>query len=161
MRDARDKGKQLDPRSSIAAECVMLAPSLSPDALALYRLRWRIELAFDRLKSLLRLDCLPANTEKGGRSWIYAHLNAARISWTLPPEDMLAAIIRRRSGARKSSSSAYCAILGRCSPPPRPPRRKRKLQSKYPVRPYPSGYAAYPPRNRGSRFSRNAFRPSA
>jgi hypothetical protein len=35
---------------------------------------WDIELAFIRLKSLLRIDCLPAKTDKGGRSWIYAHL---------------------------------------------------------------------------------------
>lgn len=79
-REARKKGKQLDPRSLIAAEFVMLATSLAPDnypgadILALYRLRWQIELAFKRLKSLLRLDCLPAKTKKGGQSWIYAHL---------------------------------------------------------------------------------------
>ncbi len=35
---------------------------------------WDIERAFKRLKSLLRLDCLPAKTNNGGRSWIYAHL---------------------------------------------------------------------------------------
>lgn len=80
IREARKKGKQLDPRSLIAAEYVMLATSLPESAyppgeiLALYRLRWQIELAFKRLKSLLRIDCLPAKTDKGGRSWIYAHL---------------------------------------------------------------------------------------
>ena len=35
---------------------------------------WDIELAFKRLKTLSRIDCLPAKTDKGGRSWIYAHL---------------------------------------------------------------------------------------
>jgi len=80
MREARKKGKQLDPRSLIAAEYVMLATSLTESAypaseiLALYRLRWQIELAFKRLKTLLRIDCLPAKTDRGGRSWIYAHL---------------------------------------------------------------------------------------
>lgn len=80
MREARKKGKQLDPRSLIAAEYVMLATSLPEDdypaseIVAMYRLRWQIELAFKRLKSLLRIDCLPAKTDKGGRSWIYAHL---------------------------------------------------------------------------------------
>lgn len=79
-REARKKGKELDPRSLIAAEYIMLATSLGLDdypaaeILALYRLRWQIELAFKRLKSLLRLDCLPAKTDRGGRSWIYAHL---------------------------------------------------------------------------------------
>jgi hypothetical protein len=74
MRDARDNGKRLDPRSLIAAEFVVLATSLSPndhpgaDVLALYRLRWQIELAFKRLKSLLRLDptaCRPRPKRAG------------------------------------------------------------------------------------------------
>ena len=70
----------IDAQSGIAAEYVMLATSLPENAypaseiLALYRLRWQIELAFKRLKTLLRIDCLPAKTDKGGRSWIYAHL---------------------------------------------------------------------------------------
>ena len=33
-----------------------------------------IEPELKRMQSLLRFDCLPATTEKGGRSWIYAHL---------------------------------------------------------------------------------------
>ena len=80
MREARKKGKQLDPRSLLAAEFVMLATSLPENAypaseiLAMYRLRWQIELAFKRLKTLLNLDRLPAKSEKGARSWIYAHL---------------------------------------------------------------------------------------
>ena len=37
-------------------------------------LRWQIELAFKRLKSLLHIDKLPARTELGGRSWLYPHL---------------------------------------------------------------------------------------
>ena len=44
------------------------------DVLAVYRLRWQIELAFKRLKSLLHIDRLPARSERGARSWIYAHL---------------------------------------------------------------------------------------
>jgi IS4 transposase len=80
MREARKKGKNLDPRSLIAAEFVVLATSLqaqtypADEILAMYRLRWQIELAFKRLKSLLNIDRLPARTEKGARSWIYAHL---------------------------------------------------------------------------------------
>ena len=42
--------------------------------LAVYRLRWQIELAFKRLKSLLHIDQLPTWTERGSRSWLYAHL---------------------------------------------------------------------------------------
>jgi lambda repressor-like predicted transcriptional regulator len=80
QREARKKGKTLDPRSMLAAEFMMLATSLDAqtypahEIFAMYRLRWQIELAFKRLKSLLNLDRLPARTDKGARSWIYAHL---------------------------------------------------------------------------------------
>jgi hypothetical protein len=85
-REASRRGKQLDPDSLVAAGFVMLATSLlaekwSARALfALYRLRWQIELAFKRLKSLLRIDRLPAITGKGARSWIYAHLIVALLA---------------------------------------------------------------------------------
>jgi IS4 transposase len=42
--------------------------------LAVYRLRWQIELAFKRLKSLLHVDRLPTWSERGSRSWLCAHL---------------------------------------------------------------------------------------
>jgi len=43
----------------------------------MYRLRWQIELAFKRIKSLLHIDPLQTRTEKGSRSWLYAHLTLA------------------------------------------------------------------------------------
>ena len=79
-RAAIKKGKKLDPRSLIAAEFVIVATSLprkgytAEDILAVYRLRWQIELAFKRLKSLLHIDRLPTWTERTSRSWLYAHL---------------------------------------------------------------------------------------
>jgi len=79
-RAAAKKGKALDPRSLIAAEFMVLATSLPKSGysakavLAVYRLRWQIELAFKRLKSLLHIDQLPTWTERGSRSWLYAHL---------------------------------------------------------------------------------------
>jgi len=79
-RAAARKGKALDPRSLIAAEFMILATSLprrgysAKAILAVYRLRWQIELAFKRLKSLLHIDQLPTWTERGSRSWLYAHL---------------------------------------------------------------------------------------
>jgi hypothetical protein len=79
-RAAAKKGKALDPRSLIAAEFMILATSLPKSGysaqavLAAYRLRWQIELAFKRLKSLLHIDRLPTWTERGSRSWLYAHL---------------------------------------------------------------------------------------
>jgi hypothetical protein len=79
-RAAIKKGKKLDPRSLIAAEFMILGTSLpkrgytAKDILAVYRLRWQIELAFKRLKSLLHIDRLPTRTEPSSRSWLYAHL---------------------------------------------------------------------------------------
>jgi hypothetical protein len=79
-RVAANKGKALDPRSLIAAEFMILATSLPKSGysakavLAVYRLRWQIELAFKRLKSLLHIDRLPTWSERGSRSWLYAHL---------------------------------------------------------------------------------------
>ena len=70
-RAATKKGKTLDPRSLIAAEFMILATSLpktgysAKAVLAVYRLRWQIELAFKRLKSLLHIDKLPTWTERG------------------------------------------------------------------------------------------------
>jgi hypothetical protein len=74
------KGKKLDPRSLVAAEFMILGTSLpkrgytARDILVVYRLRWQIELAFKRLKSLLHIDRLPTWTNQTSRSWLYAHL---------------------------------------------------------------------------------------
>lgn len=79
-REAGGGGKKLDPRSLVAAEFIVLATSLDAqtypgeEVLAMYRLRWQIELAFKRLKSLLNIDRLPSRSERGARSWIFAHL---------------------------------------------------------------------------------------
>jgi hypothetical protein len=79
-RAAARKGKALDPRSLIAAESLILATSLPKKGysakaiLAVHRVRWQIELAFKRLKSLLHIHKLPTWTEDGSRSWLYAHL---------------------------------------------------------------------------------------
>ena len=65
---------------AINAWAMMLVTSLpkvgysAPAILAAYRLRWQIELAFKRLKSLLHIDRLPTRTERGSQSWLYAHL---------------------------------------------------------------------------------------
>ena len=79
-REASRKQKVLDARSLVAAEFVILATSLpaeeypAAESLAVYRLRWQIELAFKRLKSLLRMDRIPMHTEQASRSWLLSHL---------------------------------------------------------------------------------------
>lgn len=52
-------------------------------AMALYRLRWQIELFFKRLKSLLHLDTLPSREGPTARSWILARLIAAALAQRL------------------------------------------------------------------------------
>jgi Transposase DDE domain len=44
------------------------------DVLALYRLRWRIELAFKRLKSVIGLKKPPGSDERSAKPWVLAHL---------------------------------------------------------------------------------------
>jgi IS4 transposase len=64
----------------VAAGFIILATSLlgarypADEVLAAYRLRWQIELAFKRLKSLLHIDQLPTRTERASRSWLLSHL---------------------------------------------------------------------------------------
>ena len=77
---ASRKQTRLDPKSLVAAEFLILGTSLpaqdypAEEVLAAYRLRWQIELAFKRMKSLLHIDTLPAHTDLGARSWLYPHL---------------------------------------------------------------------------------------
>jgi len=52
-------------------------------AMALYRLRWQIELFFKRLKSLLHLDSLPSRQGPTAKSWMLARLIAAALAQRL------------------------------------------------------------------------------
>jgi hypothetical protein len=89
---ASRKQTKLDERSLIAAGFLVLATSLpatdfsAADVLAIYRLRWQIELAFKRLKSLLHIDKLRTRTEAGTRCWLYSHLIVALLGDDLSQE---------------------------------------------------------------------------
>ncbi len=79
-RDAQREGYQLSKQTLDAADWVILVTSLAPedfptaDVLALYRLRWRIELGFKRLKSLIGLRGPPGTDERSARPHVLAHL---------------------------------------------------------------------------------------
>ena len=79
-REAQREGYQLSKRTLEAADWVILVTSLKPadfttaDILALYRLRWRIELGFKRLKSLIGLKGPPGTDERSARPYVLAHL---------------------------------------------------------------------------------------
>jgi hypothetical protein len=79
-REAQRGGHTVSKQTLDAAGWVILITSLKPqdfttdDVLALYRLRWRIELGFKRLKSLIGLKGPPGTTESSARPHILAHL---------------------------------------------------------------------------------------
>lgn len=82
VRRKHSKGRArgvLQPMTVQSAGFLMMLTSLPPavsaaDVLAAYRVRWQVELAFKRLKSLLGLDRLPAKCRALARSWLLAHL---------------------------------------------------------------------------------------
>jgi hypothetical protein len=71
---------QISEATLIAAEWVILLTSLdkesfsTADVLDLYRLRWRIELAFKRLKSIVGLNGPPGTHDDSARPYVLAHL---------------------------------------------------------------------------------------
>jgi IS4 transposase len=71
---------RIDPRTLASADYVILLTSLGCNEFsvsllgALYRLRWQVELAIKRLKSILHIDRLPAKNADLARAWLYAHL---------------------------------------------------------------------------------------
>jgi len=77
---ARKGGHQITPETLYAAGWVILVTSLSADCFssqdvgALYRLRWRVELAFKRLKSLVGLKEPPAKDPRLAKAHVLAHL---------------------------------------------------------------------------------------
>jgi len=82
---ASRKQEKLDPRTLIAAGFMVLVTSLpenipTEEICAAYRVRWQIELAFKRLKSLLHIDRIPTRTTAGGLSWLYPHLILALLT---------------------------------------------------------------------------------
>jgi hypothetical protein len=159
-RAQRDR-KTLDPRTLVAAEFLILATSLpaalypADEVLAVYRLRWQIELAFKRLKSLLHIDQLPTRTAVASQSWLYAHLILALLCDDLSqdflafsPEDLIEAG-DQPSLWRVQKTVVLLLVLAVLGPVPihsmldvgpdlhwklANPRRKRKPAVAYPVR---------------------------
>lgn len=82
-RAGQREGYKPSPLAFEAAGFVMLATSLhdiaADDLFDLYRLRWQIELAFKRLKSLIGARCVPTKDPDLARTWLYAHLLTALI----------------------------------------------------------------------------------
>jgi hypothetical protein len=79
-RDAHNESRAISKETLEAADWVILVTSLAPDefstkdVLALYRLRWRIELGFKRLKSLIGLKTPPGTDPRSAKPYLLAHL---------------------------------------------------------------------------------------
>jgi hypothetical protein len=159
-RAQRDR-KTLDPRTLVAAEFLILATSLpaalypADEVLAVYRLRWQIELAFKRLKSLLHIDRLPTRTAVASQSWLYAHLILALLCDELSQDflafspDALLGAAYQPSLWRVQKTALLLLVLAVLGPVPiscmldaapalhwqlANTRRKRKPAVSYPVR---------------------------
>jgi hypothetical protein len=94
QRRASRKGGKTDPRTLQAAGFMMLLTSLPAErasaeqVVALYRMRWQVELAFKRLKSLGQFAELRAQDPRLARTWLLAHLIAAVLIETSLGEDL-------------------------------------------------------------------------
>jgi hypothetical protein len=79
-KQGRESGYTPSRKTLDAAAWLILVTSLpakqysTDDVLDLYRLRWRIELAFKRLKSLIDLKKPPGIDERSAKPWVLAHL---------------------------------------------------------------------------------------
>jgi hypothetical protein len=81
-REARRKGKTPDARSLECAEYVFVLTTLPSvitgrEVLEIYRLRWQVEMAFKRLKSVLHFDQLRAKDPELARTYLYGKLLGA------------------------------------------------------------------------------------
>lgn len=89
---ARDKGQTLDPETLELHRYVVLATSLTPAVMnaeqvtECYRIRWQIEIAFKRLKSLIGLGHLPKLDKESARAWIHGKVFAALLVQALVDE---------------------------------------------------------------------------
>ena len=87
--DAKRKGHVLKPETLVAAEWIILVTTLdaadfkTEDVLDLYRVRWRIEIAFKRLKSGADLGSPPSENPQIAKSYIYCHLLVALVTDSL------------------------------------------------------------------------------
>jgi hypothetical protein len=84
-RRASRNGNRTDPRTLRAAGFMMLLTSLSAaqasaeEVVRLYRMRWQVELAFKRIKSLGGFAELRAGDTRLARAWLLAHLIAVAL----------------------------------------------------------------------------------
>lgn len=111
--EAKSKQRTIQPGTLVAAEWVILVTSLdraefaTEAVLELYRLRWRIEIAFKRMKSLGKLAGPPGECPEVAKAWVLCHLIAALLT-----EAQLAAF--GDSPRRAAAHAPTCGALSAC-----------------------------------------------
>jgi hypothetical protein len=88
LRDSKKKGRKIKPETLEAAQYVCAFTTLGKEVsaetiLMIYRIRWQIELAFKRLKSLLGLGHLHNQNPESAKAWLYGKLLTACVIETL------------------------------------------------------------------------------
>jgi len=84
---------RIDPRTIACAHHLVLLTTLPVDACSpaqaggLYRMRWQVEMAFKRMKSLMKMDRLPALDPDLARAWLNAHLLCALLTEDIVNQD--------------------------------------------------------------------------
>jgi hypothetical protein len=90
QRQARDKGRTLSSEALFLAGFVLLVTTLPAQSwpkerlLDLYRARWQVEVLFKRIKQVLAMHLLPAQTPQGAQAMICTLL----VAWLLIEEDV-------------------------------------------------------------------------
>lgn len=82
LKDNSKKGRKTKPETLEAAKYIFVFTTLDPSIpaetiLLIYRMRWQIELAFKRLKSLLGMGHLHNKNPESAKAWIYGKLLTA------------------------------------------------------------------------------------
>jgi len=112
-RKSQKEGKTISQKTLRAAGFVLLLTSLPAERfsadhiLALYRLRWQIELVIKRLKSILHLDELPAKDPDLARAWIYAKLIAALLLDDITGQALDSSPCAKRNGSATRLTLAH------------------------------------------------------
>jgi len=94
LRDHQRKQRKVDSDTLALHRYIILGTSLPNSITAfqiaeLYRIRWQIEIAFKRLKSILGLGHLPKTDEKSSKAWLHGKLFVALLTQAIVDEGRL------------------------------------------------------------------------
>ncbi len=85
-RRASKKTNELQPDTLEHAKCVVVFTTFAPDqypasaVLDWYRVRWQVELIFQRFKQIARLGHLPKHEDESAKAWLYGKLLVALLT---------------------------------------------------------------------------------